>query len=108
VLGLFGIFLTLVARWFKRKKWKNPFTSANALFCSEAVVRVMKAAAYPGAGRLGDETTTPQELLDFLAAEAGSRVTSGENLNLWTHLRASGARQARRGAVPAASAVPGA
>lgn len=89
VLGLFGIFLTLVARWFKRKAWKNPFTSSRALFCSEAVVRVLKAAHYPGAERLGNETTTPAELLAFLEAEAGSRVVSGEQLNLWRHLRRS-------------------
>jgi len=96
VLGLFGIFLTLVAKWFKRKKWRNPFTSSRALFCSEAVVRVMKAARYPGSERLGDETTTPQELLSFLERNPGSRVTQGERLNLWTHLKGTGARRARR------------
>jgi hypothetical protein len=95
VLGLFGIFLTLVARWFRRRAWKNPFTSSRALFCSEAVVRVMKAARYPGAERLGDETTTPQELLAFFEAEPGSRVTLGEDLALWHHLRASGPRVRR-------------
>jgi hypothetical protein len=101
VLGLFGIFLTLVAKWFDRKAWRNPFTSSRALFCSEAVVRVLKAAHYPGSGRLGDETTTPGELLAFLEAEPGSRVTSGDQLNLWRHLRRAGPGRARR-AVPAA------
>lgn len=96
VLGLFGIFLTMVAGWFRRRAWKNPFTSSRALFCSEAVVRVMKAAHYPGAERLGDETTTPAELLEFLRAEPGSRVTAGERLNLWTHLKGSGRARARR------------
>jgi len=96
VLGLFGIFLTLVASWFRRRAWRNPFTSSRALFCSEAVVRVMKAARYPGAQRLGNETTTPQALLDFFKAEQGSQVIAGEELALWSHLRASGARQARR------------
>ncbi len=98
VLGLFGIFLTLVAKWFQRKAWRNPFTSSRALFCSEAVVRVLKAADYPGAERLGDETTTPADLLAFLEAEPGSRVTYGEKLNLWRHLRGSGPRRARRAA----------
>lgn len=101
VLGLLGIFLTLVARWFRRKAWRNPFASSRALFCSEAVVRVLKAADYPGAGRLGDETTTPAELLAFLEAEPGSRVTSGAQLNLWHHLKGTGPRRARR-TVPAA------
>ena len=96
VLGLFGIFLTLVGRWFSAKRWQNPFTSTRALFCSEAVVRVLKAARYPGAERLGDETTTPQELLEFLEAEPGRKVTYGEGLNLRTHLKATGPRRARR------------
>lgn len=104
VLGLFGIFLTMVAKWFKRKAWKNPFTSARALFCSEAVVRVLKAARYPGASRLGDETTTPAELLAFFEAEPGSSVVPGAQLNLWTHLKGSAAEQARRS--PAQAARP--
>ncbi len=96
VLGLIGIFLTMVAKWFRRRAWKNPFTSARALFCSEAVVRVMKAARYPGAGRLGDETTTPAELLAFLSAEPGGHVIEGTRLNLWRHLRRTGRATARR------------
>jgi hypothetical protein len=102
VLGLFGIFLTMVAKWFKRKAWRNPFTSSRALFCSEAVVRVMKAAHYPGAARLGDETTTPAELLAFFEAEPGGVVTPGERLNLWRHLKGTGPRRARRGVARAA------
>jgi hypothetical protein len=102
VLGLFGIFLTMVAKWFARRAWRNPFTSTRALFCSEAVVRVMKAAHYPGAGRLGDETTTPAELLAFFEAEPGSTVTAGEQLNLWRHLKGAGPVRARRGAARAA------
>jgi len=95
-LGLVGIFLTLVARWFGRRRWENPFTSARALFCSEAVVRVLKAAGYPGAEALGDETTTPQDLLDFLRREPGSQVVAGPRLHLWTHLRAAGRSRSRR------------
>ncbi len=105
VLGLFGIFLALVGRWFSRKRWKNPFTSTHALFCSEAVVRVLQAAHYPGAERLEDETTTPQDLLDFLGRGEGCRVTRGERLNLWTHLRASGRARARRAARPVPAPV---
>jgi hypothetical protein len=96
VLGLVGIFLVLVGRWFRRTRWRNPFTSAHALFCSEAVVRVLKAARYPGAERLGDETTTPQDLLDVLSRDPGSRTTEGARLHLRTHLAAAGAARARR------------
>lgn len=102
VLGLFGIFLTMVARWFKRKAWRNPFTSSRALFCSEAVVRVLKAAHYPGAARLGDETTTPAELLAFFEGEAGATVLPGERLNLWRHLKGAPPGRARRQARAAA------
>ncbi len=42
-----------VAKWFK-KRVENPWTSPRALFCSEAVVRVMKSAHYPG-GELFDD-----------------------------------------------------
>lgn len=95
VPGLFGIFLVQVARWF-RHKMENPFTSPRALFCSEAVVRVMKAAHYPGAEKLGDETSTPAELLAFLEAEPGVKEVDGAQLNLRTHLKQSGRAKARR------------
>ena len=68
LLGLFGICRTLAPMWCRRKAWRNPFTSSRSYFCSEAVVRVMKAAGYPGANRLDAETTTPAELLAFVAA----------------------------------------
>jgi hypothetical protein len=99
VLGLFGIFLTLVGRWFRRRPWRNPFTSSHALFCSEAVVRVLKAAHYPGAQRLGNETTTPADLLTFLERQPGSRVITGDRLHLWTHLNATGPARSRRSRV---------
>ncbi len=96
VKGLFGIFLTLVGRWLDRKAWKNPFTSSRALFCSEAVVRVLKAARFPKAEKLGDETTTPADLLAFLQAQPGTVTTQGVALNLWRHLKATGNEPARR------------
>lgn len=95
VLGLFGIFLTQVALWFK-KRLKNPFTSPRALFCSEAVVRVMKSAQYPGCEVFDDETTTPAQLLAFFEAEPGAKLTWGEVLKLRTHLKATGKKQAKR------------
>lgn len=91
LLGLFGIFLTLVARWFRQRPWKNPFPTPSALFCSEAVVRALKAAGYPGSERLGDETTSPAELLEWFRADPTCEIVDGASLNLWTHLR--GARR---------------
>lgn len=62
--GLFGSVLVLLGRWLKRK-WRNPVASSKSMFCSEAVVRVMVAASYPGAEAFDPEGTTPQDLLDF-------------------------------------------
>jgi hypothetical protein len=87
VLGLFGIFLTLVARWFKQRPWRNPFPSAGSLFCSESVVRTLRAAGYPGAERLAPEETTPGELLEFFEADPDCVVHARDDLKLWRHLR---------------------
>jgi hypothetical protein len=65
--GLLGSAFVLVGRWLKRK-WKNPSASSKAMFCSEAVVRVLQASSYPGADQLDPEATTPQDLLDYLRA----------------------------------------
>ncbi|MGC3996867.1 MAG: hypothetical protein QM767_04770 [Anaeromyxobacter sp.] len=91
VLGLFGIFLTLIARWFQQRPWKNPFPTPSALFCSESVVRALQAADYPGAGGLDPEATSPAALLTFLQGNPANAVQWGEELNLWTHLRSTGA-----------------
>jgi hypothetical protein len=63
--GLFGNAFVLIGRWFRRK-WKNPLASSKSMFCSEAVVRVLQSAEYPGTSDLDPETTTPQDLMDFL------------------------------------------
>ncbi|BDG05522.1 hypothetical protein [Anaeromyxobacter oryzae] len=86
VLGLFGIFLTLLARWFRQRPWRNPFPTPSALFCSEAVVRVLKEAHYPGSAALGDETTTPAGLLEWLRA-SGSCVLERDDLQLWRSMK---------------------
>ena len=62
--GLLGSVIVLLGRWFKRK-WKNPLAASKAMFCSEAVVWVMRAAKYPGSEAFDPEATTPQDLLDF-------------------------------------------
>jgi hypothetical protein len=87
VLGLFGIFLTLVARWFRQRPWRNPFPSAQSLFCSESVVRTLQAAGYPGAAALPPEETTPGELLAFFEADPACVVHGRDALKLWRHLR---------------------
>lgn len=86
LLGLFGIFLTLVARWFRQRPWRNPFPTARALFCSEAVVRTLRAAGYPGSATLALEGTSPADLLAFFEADPACVVHRREDLKLWRHL----------------------
>ena len=62
--GLVGSVFVLLGRWLKRK-WRNPWASPKALFCTESVVRVMQASHYPGSETLDPTGTTPQDLLDF-------------------------------------------
>jgi hypothetical protein len=86
LLGLFGIFLALLRRAFLRGPLRNPFPTPRALFCSEAVIRTMRAAGYPGSERLAPEGTTPAELLGFFRDE-GCTVHARDELNLWHHLK---------------------
>lgn len=88
VAGLLGIFLTLVARWFRQRPWRNPFPSARSLFCSEAVIRTLQAAGYPGAAALRAEETTPGELLAFFERDPACVIHRRADLKLWRHLRA--------------------
>ncbi len=104
VLGLVGIFLTLVARWFRQRPWRNPFPTPSALFCSEAVIRTLRAAGYPGSEALPPEDTTPAELLAFLETAPGCVVHRRDDLRLWRHLAAS--RPAGAAAPEAPAAAP--
>jgi hypothetical protein len=61
-----GMFVELVGRWFKRH-WHNPLHSKRALFCSEAIVKILQESSYPGSTSLTPEDTTPQDLLEFLS-----------------------------------------
>lgn len=63
--GLLGIGPTLLGRWLKRK-WHNPWNTAAAVFCSEAVVVAMKRVWYPGAASLIPSDTSPSDLLRFM------------------------------------------
>jgi len=68
VKGLFGAVVPIIGKWFSRK-WHNPFRSKKALFCSEAMVGIMKDSNYPGWDLLEPEDINPQGLCDFFAAE---------------------------------------
>jgi len=81
VRGLIGMALLLVAGWLGLRGLRNPLRSRRALFCSEAVVRTLRAAGYPGAERLGAEETTPAALLAFLQAQPGTHQVDGEALS---------------------------
>ena len=68
VKGLFGAIVPIIGKWFSRK-WHNPFHSSKALFCSEAMVDVMKDSSYPGWESFEPEDINPQALRDFFAEE---------------------------------------
>ncbi len=79
--GLLGMAWVVARRLLGLEGGKNPFKSAQALFCSESVVRALTAAGYPGAHDLGDEDLTPQDVLDFLR-DTGSEIIPAAALNL--------------------------
>lgn len=74
--GLFGMVWVMLGRFFHRR-WKNPIDSRKALFCSEAITKVLCVSSFPGADRLVAEETTPEQLLRLLertvAAKSGLR-----------------------------------
>ncbi len=95
VRGLFSIFLATLCQLVTHKKINGRRRASKGLFCSEAVVRSMKAANYPGARRLGNETTSPSALFDFFKADPGSKILTREELKLWTDLKKTGLERAR-------------
>ncbi len=112
VVGLFGMLWVLIGRWVAQRPWRNPFPTPSALFCSEAVVRTMKEAHYPGSAELGNETTTPADLLAWLAKH-GCEIIPGSRLNLWTKMkphrrvmRPPSAGAPASGGPPAAAGIP--
>ena len=68
-LGLVGSAVMMVARWAKRKI-KNPLHAPRSMFCSEAIVRALQTANYPGASGLDPASVTPEDLLEFLEGPA--------------------------------------
>jgi len=94
-IGLLGMAWVVFRRLIHLAPRRNPFRSARALFCSESVVRTLRAAGYPGAESLGDEDETPADVFDFLRS-TGSEVIKAGALNLLPR------RTQRRGAaIPA-------
>jgi hypothetical protein len=69
--GLVGMAFVSLGRWLRRK-WNNPWASSKAMFCSEAVVRVLQASNYPGAEGMLPTNTSPEDLLEFFHKERAS------------------------------------
>ena len=63
--GLFGELFVLTGRWLK-KSWRNPLANPRALFCSEAVTRILRESGYPGAATLDPASTSPGDLMKFM------------------------------------------
>jgi hypothetical protein len=66
--GMFGEAVVMLGRRLHRR-WHNPFFSSHTMFCSEAVVRTLQSAHYPGTSTLNAVSTSPQDLLDFLLGQ---------------------------------------
>lgn len=66
--GLIGMSWVMLGRLFKAR-WRNPFRSKRSQYCSEAVIRVMKAAKYPGAEKLSPDDSDPGSLLALLEGD---------------------------------------
>ena len=74
--GLVGMAFVAMGRWLRRK-WNNPWASSKAMFCSEAVVRVLQASNYPGAEDMAPTGTSPEDLLEFFHKERGDADGTG-------------------------------
>lgn len=64
-LGLFGFLWVLAGRRLGRS-WRNPAGGPDRLFCSEAVVRILKAGGVRGAALLDPEQCSPEDVRSFL------------------------------------------
>ena len=63
--GLIGMAWVMICRHFGAKI-RNPFRSSKSLFCSEAVTLTLQHAGYPGSGELDANSTSPEDLYEFL------------------------------------------
>jgi hypothetical protein len=79
-MGLAGMAWVLIGRLFFNERWKNPFRSVKNLFCSEAVVRSLVEAKYPGAVEFfkgKEEEIAPGDLLRWFERDKVSVVRYG-------------------------------
>jgi hypothetical protein len=73
--GLFGMGIVLIQQrlrgFFKKwkKRFKNPWQSANKYFCSEAVVTMLQASNSRMVEDVMAENTSPQMLMDILTGK---------------------------------------
>lgn len=63
--GFIGMGLVLFWRAFKRRI-KNPWASKGTLICSEGAALALQYGGCPGSDKLIPDSTSPQDLLDFL------------------------------------------
>lgn len=64
-IGLIGMFFVMIGKWFKMKI-KNPSHNLHSMFCSEAVVRILQQANYPGTKDLDPKNISPEDLYELL------------------------------------------
>jgi hypothetical protein len=65
-LGLLGMAWVCLGRAL-RKKWRQPFRTTQAMFCSDAVVaEILQPVNWPGADTLDAQSVDPDALLLFL------------------------------------------
>lgn len=74
--GLFGEAWVSIGRRLG-KKWRSPLRNSRSMFCSEAIVFVLQAAKYPGADNLDPQSTSPENLFDFLEIQNAFIVKVG-------------------------------
>lgn len=67
-VGLIGMIWVEIGRWLKRN-WYNPCRDPKAMFCSEAIARVMKESNYPGTEDWDPESIDPEMLIEFFEKE---------------------------------------
>lgn len=63
--GIVGGLWVQLGKWLRRR-WRNPLGKSDAQTCSEAVTRGLQEIGRRGARRLDAESTSPQDLLEFL------------------------------------------
>ncbi len=63
--ALLGFLWNLLGRLFGRS-WRNPLSSPNALFCSEAIAQGLKDLGHPAFAARDPATVSPADLLDLV------------------------------------------